>query len=168
MVGPGIGKSRFAATLFAKMKELNFNVELVTEFAKDCVYEKQFELLKTDQLFVLANQNRRLQRLETSNENIQYAINDSPLLLSKIFANINNVPHNFISFNDFVVDLFQSYDNINIVLKRDQSKFNPSGRIQTLQESVQIDQLIIKELNFWKIPYILVDSDDINSVLNLF
>ena len=165
MVGPGIGKSTFAAGLYAEMKQQNINVELVTEFAKDCVYEKQFELLKNDQLLLLAQQNRRLQRIEQSNENVQFVITDSPLLLGKIFANKNNYSRNFTSFQDFVVDLFESYDNINLVLDRSLISYQSEGRVESYSESLEIDKLILKELNFWKMNYTIITDRNFKEVI---
>lgn len=165
MDGPGIGKSTFAAELFAEMKKQNFNVELVTEYAKDCVYEKQFNLLNNDQLMVLAQQNRRLQRIEESNENVEFVITDSPILLGKIFANQHNYTKNFDSFQNLVVDIFASYENINLVLSRDIIQYQQSGRIETLSEASEIDKLILKELNFWKFDYKLIINRNIKEII---
>jgi deoxyadenosine/deoxycytidine kinase len=165
LVGPGIGKSTFAAGLYAEMKQQNINVELVTEFAKDCVYEKQFELLKNDQLFLLAQQNRRLQRIEQSNENVQFVITDSPLLLGKIFANKNNYARNFTSFQNLVVDLFESYDNINLVLDRSLISYQSEGRVESYSESLEIDKLILNELNFWKMNYTTITDRNFKEVI---
>lgn len=38
--GPGSGKSTGAAYVFARLKMLGYNAELVTEFAKDKTWEK--------------------------------------------------------------------------------------------------------------------------------
>ena len=43
--GPGAGKSTLAAATFARLKMLNVNCELVTEFAKDKTWEKNFTAL---------------------------------------------------------------------------------------------------------------------------
>lgn len=43
--GPGAGKSTLAAATFAKLKMLGVNCELVTEFAKDKTWEKNFTVL---------------------------------------------------------------------------------------------------------------------------
>ena len=51
--GPGVGKSTGAAMIFAKMKMLGINCELVTEYAKTLTYEKRFEILQENQLYVL-------------------------------------------------------------------------------------------------------------------
>lgn len=162
MVGPGIGKSTYAAELFSVMKKLGYNVELVTEYAKDCVYEQQFNILNNDQLLVIANQNRRIQRIEESNENIDYVITDSPLLLSKIFATKNNVKHNFLSFQDFCIDLFASYDNINLVLNRNNITYDPNGRVENYTEALDLDKQILHELNYWKFDYQIITDRTLN------
>jgi hypothetical protein len=157
--GPGIGKSTYAAELFSAMKKLGYNVELVTEYAKDCVYEKQFELLNNDQLFVLANQNRRLQRIEESNETVDYVITDSPLLLSGIYANKHNYSRNFISFQNLVIDLFSSYDNINLCLNRSAlMDYDNNGRVENMVQALSIDTEIKKLLDFWKLEYVLIND----------
>ena len=146
------------------MKKQQFNVELVTEYAKDLVYEKQYDILKNDQLFVLANQNKRIQSIVESNEHIDYVIVDSPLLLSKIYAIINQYPKDFISFGEFCVDLFCSYENINLFLDRTNIPYNAEGRVQkTIEEAEKIDIAIKAELNYWKIPYTIIKDKTINA-----
>jgi len=41
---PGVGKSTGAAYIFAMLKFRDLNVELITEFAKDKVYEETKEV----------------------------------------------------------------------------------------------------------------------------
>jgi ATP:corrinoid adenosyltransferase len=59
--GPCAGKSTTAAGLFYLMKVSGYNVELVTEYAKDMTWEGRHNILG-DQLYILAKQNRRLER----------------------------------------------------------------------------------------------------------
>jgi len=42
---PGHGKSTFAALVFSKLKMLGVNCELVSEFAKDMVWEEDYVAL---------------------------------------------------------------------------------------------------------------------------
>lgn len=166
MVGPGSGKSTFAADLFAQMKKQNYKVELVTEFAKDCVYEKQFDILKTDQLYILANQNRRIQRIIESNEHIDYIITDSPLLLSIIYGKINNYFFSSDTFNNMCHSLFNQYNNINILLDRTSIKFDPDGRVQkTEDEAIKIDSLIKNLLDSFGYNYFSLKNRKITSKL---
>lgn len=45
---PGSGKSTTAAGLFYKLKTSDYNVELVTEVAKDLVWLNDFNVYKTN------------------------------------------------------------------------------------------------------------------------
>ena len=58
------------------MKSRGYKVELVTEFAKDLVYQESYFRLK-DQLMIFARQNHKLWVLK---DKVDYAIVDSPLL----------------------------------------------------------------------------------------
>lgn len=80
--GPGAGKSTTAAHLFALMKARGHKVELLTEYAKECVYAGDEESLR-DPLWIFANSARRLARLEGK---VEWAILDSPLPLCLAYA----------------------------------------------------------------------------------
>lgn len=149
--GPGAGKSTTRAGLFHIMKSNGHNVEEVTEYAKDVTWEGT-QILLADQLFVLANQNRRLERLR---DKVEAAISDSPLLLTINYVNPTYLPH---TFKAMTMELWNTYDNLNFFINR-AKKYNPSGRNQTLEEAVQIDNDIKLMLNYHKIPYIELDGD---------
>ena len=51
--GPGSGKSTTAAGIFSELKMLGLNTELVTEYAKDKVWEKHESILD-NQIYVFA------------------------------------------------------------------------------------------------------------------
>ena len=74
--GPNSGKSTKAAGLFYKMNMAGYSVELVNEFAKECVWEDNVPMLK-DQLYMLAHQHRKILRLEGK---VEYVITDSLIL----------------------------------------------------------------------------------------
>ena len=152
--GPGIGKSSIAAGLFSILKRNNINVELVTEYAKDLVYEERKSILQ-DQLYILAKQNRRLSRLV--NQNIEIAIVDSPLLLGTIYYKINGgTSENFIKV---VEETFNSYENLNFYLKRNtESEFNTVGRVQkSLDDAINIDKQILDYLKQLKLEYVPIN-----------
>jgi hypothetical protein len=130
--GPGIGKSTVASGLFYHAKRQGTNVELVTEYAKDMVWEERTNILK-DQLYMLAKQNRRLSRLEGR---VDYVITDSPLLLCAYYAVKGYYP----SFAAIVREVFDSYANINLILDPAAShSYSPIGRTQTTEEAIQVD-----------------------------
>ena len=60
--GAGVGKSTVSAELFAKLKKKGLEVEYVTEFAKDLVWEKRDETFK-DQAYIFGKQYHRIFRV---------------------------------------------------------------------------------------------------------
>lgn len=79
--GPGCGKSTGAAYVFTRLKEAGVNCELVTEFAKDLVWDGRKDEL-ADQVLVFAVQRHRLNRLRGK---VDVVVTDSPLLLSAVY-----------------------------------------------------------------------------------
>lgn len=106
---PSSGKSTAAAGLFWRMKCAGMSVELVSEYAKSCVFEDRMNLLNEDQLYIFAKQHRALFRIK---DTYDYAIMDSPIILSSIYRK----PESFYDeehFNDLLLSTFNKYDNIN-------------------------------------------------------
>lgn len=136
--GPGCGKSTTAAYLFSRLKMNNRRCQYVNEYAKQCVYEKRELLLTNDQLYVLAKQNHKLTMLKLGGD-VEFAIVDSPLLLSNIYGKINNsIPQ---SFHNLTLDYFKSYDNVNFFVQRTQN-YEVQNRLQNLNQAKKIDVYI--------------------------
>lgn len=157
--GPGAGKSTVAAGLFYALKKQHKSVELITEYAKDLVYSDQIVFLQGNQEFVFAEQNRRQHVLAGK---VDIAITDSPLMLSHIYANQyeNRLPEQRLNtFLKHVTQVFNSYDNINFFLKRAES-FQQFGRVQTFDESIEIDNRLMSCLNTHEIPYEVIQVGD--------
>jgi hypothetical protein len=143
IAGPGAGKSTTAAELFVLMKKAGYNVELVNEYAKDMVWEERSNVL-SDQLYVLAKQNRRLQRLQGK---VDWAICDSPLLLCANYASSDY--HR--AFFPLVKQVWESYDNLLFYLKRGDRPYMTVGRGQTKEEAKRIDTDLLSLLIGWKL-----------------
>ena len=148
--GPGAGKSTTAAGLFFEMKKRQIEVELVTEYAKDMTWEKRHNVL-SDQLYILAKQNRRIQRLS---EQVEYVITDSPLPLGLIYK----TPGYFETFDAFLMDVWNSYDNHNFLIGRD-FEYQAAGRNQTAEQAVEVDTAIKTFLDTMKIDYKRITND---------
>lgn len=148
--GPGAGKSTTAAGLFYLMKLNKFKVELVTEFAKDKVYERHSELLE-DQLYVFAKQQRRLKRLVGQ---VDWAITDSPLLLSILYNK------EYKNLNPLILEEYEKYDNLNFLIGRVKA-YEPFGRLQTETEAKELDTKLINILEQYNIPSTLIEGDKV-------
>lgn len=126
---PSAGKSTGAAYVFSKLKMANVNAELITEFAKDKVWEGNSEVFKpNNQCYIFGEQ---LYRLSRCKDKVDVIITDSPLPLS-IFYNKSNVLGE--DFNKVVINCFNSFNNVSYLLLRDKP-YNPKGRIHTEEES---------------------------------
>lgn len=130
---PGAGKSTTAAALFAFMKNKGLNVELVTEYFKELVWENTAKKT-TDYLYVLANQNRRLERLR---DKVDYIVTDCPLLLVGFYATKYGKHIDIVS--NLSRDMYNTYDNINFLISAPK-EISSSGRIHSLEESLQLGQ----------------------------
>ena len=131
--GPGVGKSTLAAGIFCRLKRRGFNVELVTEYAKDLTWEKNHCKLG-NQLRVFAEQYHRLQRL---NGQVDIAITDAPLLASIAYAGPELPP----SFAALVADMHRELGGINILLHRT-GPYQAAGRLQAEVEALALDRVI--------------------------
>lgn len=146
-----------AAGLFYLLKLGHENVDLVTEYAKELVWEGRLTDMLDKQEDIFVEQQRRIRRLRN---NVDYAIVDSPLLLSYIYPKMNEMQRGvdhwpaLDAFLNFVIAVNSTYENINIFLERPNG-FETRGRDHTLEESMAIDNAIkraLEELNqpFWE------------------
>ena len=165
---PGSGKSTMAALVFSRLKMLNINCELVTEFAKDKTWERNFSAL-SNQVYVFAKQYFRMDRCA---DQVDVIITDSPLALSPYY---NKDPDIHKPLCELAVRIANKFNNLNYFIKR-VKKYNPIGRNQTEAESDKIAIDLKNMLKDYDIPYTEVNGDlmsadiivnDILKIINL-
>lgn len=142
---PSAGKSTGAAHIFSQLKLNGINAELITEFAKDKVWENNTEVFK-NQAYLFGKQSYKMSRCK---DKVDVLVTDSPLPLS-IFYNKDDVLGE--DFNRTVMNVFNSYDNLNYLLLR-VKPYNPIGRHQTEEESNALKQPMVDLLNDRNIKY---------------
>lgn len=136
---PGTGKSTGAAYIFAKIKMLGVNAELVTEYAKDKVWENNSVALE-NQLYISAKQAFRISRCA---DKVDVIITDSPLPLGIIYNQHPEVLGD--CYNEVLLKLYNNYNNLNYYITR-AKPYNPVGRLQTEEESKELEDKILKLL----------------------
>ena len=144
--GPGSGKSTTAAGIFSELKMLGLNTELVTEYAKDKVWEKH-EAILDNQIYVFAKQYHRLFRLTGQ---VDVIVTDSPILLSTIYNKDRTTLGR--SLDNLVIEAYHTFNNVNYFLNRTK-KYNPKGRLQTEDEAKELDTQINSMLDRLNVPY---------------
>jgi len=154
--GPGAGKSTTAAGLFHLLKLKGYEAELVTEFAKDAVYECRNRTLE-NQYYIFGKQYHRIWRIveywKERGVKDGYIVTDSPFILTVFYQSVKN--KTFDKFKEFVIEAFNEFDNYNFFIDR-VKKYNPNGRLQTEEEAKQIDKqienfLIENNVKFWRV-----------------
>lgn len=149
---PGAGKSTLSAYIFARLKMLGVNCELVTEFAKDKVWEHNKTAL-ANQVYVFAKQYYRLSRCE---DQVDVIITDSPLALTPLYN--KEVPEIAKPLNELALAIFNKYNNLTYFVNR-VKKYNPIGRNETEEESAQKAIQLKSLLQQYNISYTEIDGN---------
>lgn len=155
--GPGVGKSTTAAAVFALLKLHDVECELITEFAKDLVWEERYKTFE-NQLYIFGKQYHRMWRVQNK---VDVMITDCPLLLSTVYKPDNYLP----GFERNVIGAIESFNNLNIVLTRTR-KYNPNGRNETEDQAKEVDRKVYNKLKENKMSWVDVPGnfEGINTV----
>lgn len=154
--GAGIGKSTLMARIFSELKIQGYDCEMVTEFAKDLVWEKRNETFK-DELYIFAKQNHRLFRV---NGKVDIIVTDRPLLLTNAYN------QNDKELCSLCLKTFNQYNNLNFLLKRE-TVYQENGRKQSEEEAMQIDKITQDLLESNEINYYTVNNNDLADIIEV-
>ena len=154
--GAGIGKSTLMARIFSELKVQGYDCEMVTEFAKDLVWEKRNETFK-DELYIFAKQNHRLFRV---NGKVDIIVTDRPLLLTNAYNQDDK------ELCSLCLKTFNQYNNLNFLLKRE-TVYQENGRNQSEEEAIQIDKITQDLLESNEINYYIVNNNDLTNIIEV-
>lgn len=149
--GPGVGKSTLSAYTFAKLKMAGVNCELITEFAKDKVWENNKTAL-SNQIYVYAKQYYRIDRCQNK---VDVVITDSPLILSAHYNQDKAIEE---PFKELIRQINKKYLNLDYFVRR-KKKYNPVGRLQTEEEAKNYDIAIKELMDKFGINYKEIDGE---------
>lgn len=154
--GPGTGKSTTMAALFAELKYRGYNTEMNPEYAKRLAWEGR-GLTFQAQEYIFAKNNWELRRMFQKNNELDFVITDSPLLLTLIYTTPEfEIP----SIRNAALEAASLYENLNIFLKRADfgtKAYNPKGRLQGLEEAQAKDREILDMLKQTGTPYEVIE-----------
>lgn len=160
---PSAGKSTGAAYIFSMLKMAGINAELVTEYAKDKVWEENGEVFSNpdNQVYIFGKQFYRMSRCA---DKVSVIITDSPLPISIIHNHSDILGENF---NNMVIDCFNSFDNMTYLLTRDKP-YNPKGRYETEAEADALGTVITDVLDKMGVSYETLKGnlDSYNKIFN--
>ena len=139
--GPGSGKSTLAAGVFSSLKSKGYNCELVTEFAKELIWEGRKRVFEESQAYLFCKTLHKLRMLEGK---VDFVVLDSGLLLTLIYV------HNELkSFSQWVRDVEKEYISYNILVKRLSPFYIETGRNETekeaLKKDIEVEEMLKEE-----------------------
>lgn len=144
---PSVGKTRGSFHICDKLKEQNVNVEYVPEFAREKILEGSTAVFDNE-VYIFGEQYFRISRLYGK---VPIIVTDRPLPLS-ILYNTNPIWGD--TYNNLVMNVFNSMNNLNYLILRDENKpFQQSGRQQTKEESLALNEPLLNILKSNHIKY---------------
>lgn len=146
--GPGVGKTATAKVLSGLLSQLNYRSELVPEFAKFATYSNNRAAL-SDQIYMFAKQENRLHVLRDTG--MDFVVMDGPLPLALLFT-----PDEYYkSYEPLVMEVFNSYENINILLEPNPTfAYQQHGRNENQAEAQALQERVVSLLERHRVPYI--------------
>lgn len=156
--GPGAGKSGGSGIHFGLLKRKHVSIELAREVVKDWVYQGR-KIHPLDQVSLLGMQwNEEHKFLGHGVKNV---ITDSPIFLGYIYSKLYASDY---GMHEHILELVNAcekeYPSINIFLNRGDKPYDPNGRLQTLGEAKEIDELIKLEMDQLNIKYYEFATND--------
>lgn len=158
---PGAGKSLMCALTYVEFKKKHMSVEIVSEYAKQLVYMKDYEMLN-NQWIVSYNQYKMLKSMEKV---VDYVCCDSPLLLGLFYneyhsENVCNVRKTKQMILSKITELEKENNSTYIFIERNTNlPFQKYGRIHGEQEATIIERKMKVMFDALGIKYLSVKSD---------
>lgn len=159
--GAGAGKTTACLQITEELKKAGYVAEYVQEYAKDLVWEENWEMLdgtQEHQFMILEEQLKRMDRLYGK---VDFIVTDAPILLNSVYNNELTIP-----YEQMLSDLYGQYKSFNFFVQRDASKFEKEGRMQNLEESIEKDEQIKAVLDKNGLYYGTYNHDTISKVVN--
>lgn len=134
--GPGTGKSTSAAAVFAALKQMGINAELVTEYVKGWAWTER-KIGPLDQFYLFGKQ---LHKESNLYGRVEVIVTDSPVGVSAYYANKYAAPEigAAMLINHAAVRAQKLADYIDVALVRTKA-YNPKGRYETEEQARAID-----------------------------
>lgn len=137
--GPGSGKSTLAGSLFARMKEEGYSVELVREYVKNWAYENK-PVNKYDQIYITGKQCHAESLLYGK---VDYIITDCPVLQGAAYdKKYNKHPQVQEFIRSHLLNLEDDgIESLNVFVTRHKA-YIQDGRYEDEKAAIKMDELI--------------------------
>ena len=149
--GPCSGKSTVAAELFARLKKMGIQCELVPEYIKDRIYEEN-QTMPKNQIAIFG-----MEHYNISNKigKVAVIVHDGSFINNIIYKSESNK-----YFDDLIINEYKKFWNLDFFIKRGNIEFETYGRIHNLKQSKELDRIIKETYDNYNLNYIEVESRD--------
>jgi hypothetical protein len=135
--GPGSEKSLFTAAIILQLHLHHKTVELIPDYAKALVWQKDYEALRNQ--YKIAQQ--QFHMLELLDGQVQFLVTESSLPQVLYYNesypdNICDVPKT----RKQILDWYKQHNNVNIFVERGERKYVRTGRFQDEEQAKEVDR----------------------------
>jgi hypothetical protein len=135
--GPGSEKSLFTAAIILQLHLRHKSVELIPDYAKSLVWQKDYEALRNQ--YKIAQQ--QFHMLELLDGQVQYLVTESSL--PQILYYNEFYPDNICDVaktRKQILDWYKQHNNVNILVERGERKYVHTGRFQDEEQAKEVDR----------------------------
>jgi hypothetical protein len=135
--GPGCEKSLFTAAIILHLHLHHKSVELIPDYAKSLVWQKDYEALRNQ--YKIAQQ--QFQMLELLDGQVQFLVTESSLPQTLYYNEF--YPDNICDVGKTrkqILDWYKQHRNINIMVERGERKYVHTGRFQDEEQAKEVDR----------------------------
>jgi hypothetical protein len=154
--GPGCEKSLITSALILHLKLQDRTVEVIPDYAKSLVWQRNFEVLK-NQYFIAQRQFEMLSLLDGQ---VQYLITECSLP-QVLYYNENYLDNicDIAKTRTQILAWHAQFNNTNILVERSERKYIHTGRFQDEEQARAIDRGMRELLDREDIPYTVLAPD---------
>lgn len=154
--GPGCDKSLVTSAIILFLKLRNKSVEVIPDFAKSLVWQKNFEVLK-NQYFIAQ---RQFEMLELLDGQIQFLLTECSL--PQVLYYNEHYEDNICDIEKTrkqILNWYTQHNNVNVFVERGDRKYVHTGRFQDEEQAKAIDRGIRGILAREHLPYTALPPD---------
>jgi hypothetical protein len=160
--GPGSDKSLYSAAIILYLNLCNKTVEVIPNYAKTLVWQRNFEVLK-NQYFIAQRQFEMINMLDGQ---VQFLINECSL--PQVLYYNENYEDNICDLaktRTQILDWYKQHNNVNLLVERGDKKYVHTGRFQDEEHARQIDRGLRATLVREGLRYTCI-APDVNAINN--
>lgn len=135
--GPGCEKSLITSAIILYLKLRNKSVEVIPDYAKSLVWQKNFEVLK-NQYFIAQ---RQFEMLELLDGQIQFLLTECSL--PQVLYYNEHYEDNICDIGKTrkqILEWYKQHNNVNVFVERGDHKYVHTGRFQDEEQAKAIDR----------------------------